>query len=533
MMRPLLSATGAALALLCTPMAAASPAVQADAGPAAPATVPGGAEAPILLRRVVFEGASVVDGEQLAALAAPLLNRPLRWVDLEELRQRITRVYVERGYVNSGAVLHDEALAEGLLRVQVVEGRITAWRMQGLGRLSPAYVQARLARPGEPLEVNRLQERMRLLLADPLFERLNLRLSPGAAPGQAVLEVEARRAPAVRAELWAHNHQAPAAGSRAAGASLTLRNLTGWGDTLAATLGRSDGSDQGELGFTLPLAAGRTLAMLRLAQGDSAVIEEPLQALNIASRVRTRELGLSHPLIDDAHRRLVLGASATWRDSRSTLDGEPFSFVAGENTGTTRTRTWRLSQELTLRGEAHVLALRSVFAGGRNNLPEPATLEAQAPRRYRFWQGQAQVALPAGRPGAQWLLRGLVQRSADHLVPLEQLSLGGRHTVRGYRENQLVRDSGWTLGAEYHHPLWGGEGDRRRLVLVPFIDAGRAHDRGADAARLASAGLGLLWAHDAWEAECFYGRRLERRPIDTHGDLQDRGIHIALRYRIE
>ena len=64
------------------------------------------------------------------------------------------------------------------------------------------------------------------------------------------------------------------------------------------------------------------------------------------------------------------------------------------------------------------------------------------------------------------------------------------------------------------------------------IDAGRARDRGAPASRLASAGLGLVAAWDGWEAELFYGRRLEDPPVDTHGDLQDRGIHFSLRYRL-
>jgi hemolysin activation/secretion protein len=86
----------------------------------------------------------------------------------------VTRLYIARGYVSSGARLDDSRLAEGVLQVRVIEGRIDQWRMQGLDRLSPAYVQARLARDGEPLDVNRLQERFQLQLADPLFSRLNL-----------------------------------------------------------------------------------------------------------------------------------------------------------------------------------------------------------------------------------------------------------------------------------------------------------------------------------------------------------------------
>jgi hemolysin activation/secretion protein len=56
-----------------------------------------------VLRHVRYTGASVIDEAELQALAQPLLNRPLRWTDLEELRQRVTRLYIARGYVSSGA----------------------------------------------------------------------------------------------------------------------------------------------------------------------------------------------------------------------------------------------------------------------------------------------------------------------------------------------------------------------------------------------------------------------------------------------
>jgi hemolysin activation/secretion protein len=141
----------------------------ASAAPAAASTAAAAPAGPIVLRHVRYTGASVIDEAELQALAQPLLNRPLRWTDLEELRQRVTRLYIARGYVSSGARLDDSRLAEGVLQVRVIEGRIDQWRMQGLDRLSPAYVQARLARDGEPLNVNRLQDRMHLQLADPLF----------------------------------------------------------------------------------------------------------------------------------------------------------------------------------------------------------------------------------------------------------------------------------------------------------------------------------------------------------------------------
>jgi hemolysin activation/secretion protein len=42
--------------------------------------------------------------------------------------------------------------------------------------------------------------------------------------------------------------------------------------------------------------------------------------------------------------------------------------------------------------------------------------------------------------GDQYVLRNDLQLAKDPLLPLEQFTVGGASTVRGYRENQLVKD---------------------------------------------------------------------------------------------
>ncbi|MBI5719739.1 MAG: ShlB/FhaC/HecB family hemolysin secretion/activation protein [Burkholderiales bacterium] len=501
--------------------------------PASPAGAPP-MPAALTLRAVRFEGHTQFTPAELEALAAPFLNRPLRALDIEELRQRVTRAYVERGYVNSGAVIAEGALQGETLTLRIVEGRITRLRQRGLQGLSERYLAARLLREGEVLEVNRLQERFRLQLADPLFARLNARLLPGEAPGAAVLDIEVTRAAPWQATVFANNHVAPAVGSTQAGMEGVWRDLAGWGDALAITLAGGEASRQADAAWSLPLLGSRTTLALRLADGESSVIEEPVAALDIKSRVATREATLAHPVQDDLRRRWAIGLTWAERRNRTSLAGIPFGFVPGEPEEGIRVESWRVFQELALRRERDVWALRASVLAGRNNLATAAVLPQQPPRRYHLWQlqGQASIATAAEEErGGPLVLRALLQRSRDHLVPLEQLAVGGRHTVRGYRENQLVRDNGWALGLEWHWPLWRDAVRRASLTLAPMLDAGAAWNREEPKSRLASAGFGLLWVLAEVEGELFLARRLERRDNPTHGDLQDRGIHLMLRWR--
>jgi len=501
--------------------------------PAVPA-LPGGDT--FVVRRWLFDGNRVVSTAELEAIAAPYLDRPLRAVELEELRHQITRLYVDRGYVSSGAIVPEDAYRDGSLRITLVEGRVARLVTKGMDGLSDAYVAARLYGSDEPVNAKQMQERFQLLLADPLFERMQARLIPGSAPGSSIVDVDVTRARRVQVSAFANNQLAPAIGSTNAGLDFTWRNLTGWGDALDAVLYKSGGSHNVDFGWLIPLLARHTTLAVRVTHGRSSVVEEPLDTLDIDSVVRSREVTLAHPFVNQTNRRLTLGVSFTERRNRVSIGGEPFSFESGgtgEPSETVRVRAWRMFQDLSMRLGRHVLVLRSTFVAGRSNVVADAALPDQASASYRLWQGQAQAALAVGEQGAQWLIRGNLQRSADRLPALERLSVGGRHTVRGYRENQLVRDNGYSISAEYHHPLFAdAASSRRRLTLVPFVDLGGGGNRGEPMRRLASAGLGLTWMLNEFEGDIFFAKRLERRAADTHGDLQDRGIHFSLRYRL-
>ena len=78
--------------------------------------------------------------------------------------------------------------------------------------------------------------------------------------------------------------------------------------------------------------------------------------------------------------------------------------------------------------------------------------------KYFAWLGQGQYVRrlrPASRqPAARLAARAPRQRqiSADPLLSIEQFAVGGIDTVRGYRENQIVRDTGFAASVELHIP---------------------------------------------------------------------------------
>src|SRR5687768_9448833 len=73
----------------------------------------------IIVREFRFDGNTVYSDEVLSQVTAPYVNRPVTLDDLEEARRAITLKYVTNGYVNSGAVLPDQSVRDGIVTYRI------------------------------------------------------------------------------------------------------------------------------------------------------------------------------------------------------------------------------------------------------------------------------------------------------------------------------------------------------------------------------------------------------------------------------
>ena len=507
------------------------PPIDAATGTAASQTV--------TLQSIVLRGNTVVSSETLQALVVPYLNRPTRADELEDLRQKLTRVYTERGYVNSGVVWQGEA-SSGVLAGQVVEGRLPAIRLHGMQRLDERYLTRRLAAAADgPFNLEVLRERFQLALGDPLIERMNARLMPGEQPGEAILDVDVALARPWQFSVFANNYRAPSIGANAVGASASFRNLTGFGDLLEASYQNAPESaarGRASLSWGMPLGFAGTRFSIALEHGDSAVVEQPAAALEINGQLSSVDVGLSQTLLESLAHKLSVGVNRVGRSNRTLLMGLPFSFTPNEPEGVTRETLWRVWQDYSYRTPTQVVALRSTFTAGRNNLvevPELPPVDSPA-KSFHLWTGQAQWGRQIMDNGTQLVLRGTLQHTSDRLLALDGLALGGVNTVRGYRENTLVRDAGAIANLEFDYPLQRNAGTGAQINLIPFADYGRARNAGGPVTTLASAGLAARVQWMRFYVDLAVAKRLrssDAPAASSPSRLQDAGIHLQVAYR--
>ena len=63
----------------------------------------------------MFTGNKVLTGEELRTVVARHLNTVVSTGELENIREALTRYYIDKGYVNSGALLPDQLVDDGIV----------------------------------------------------------------------------------------------------------------------------------------------------------------------------------------------------------------------------------------------------------------------------------------------------------------------------------------------------------------------------------------------------------------------------------
>jgi len=482
------------------------------------------------LKGLVYEGNTVFSNEELQAVVSSFFDTRVTLADLEEIRYRLTLQYVDNGYLNSGVLIKPgQTIDKGIVVFQVLEGRLDGINVSGNQRLRPSYITGRIwPDPKAVFHVPLLRERFQLLLQDPLIEKMDGRIRPGMDAGQAFLTLDVERARPYELRLTCDNHRSPSTGSIGVGLSGTLWNLSGFGDRLDASLGGSQGSQELAARFELPVNSMGTRVFMGWNQSDNSVIEAPLDDVDIDSESRSFEASLIHSFIHTLGRSFKAGVTLAVRKSQTFIfSDQPFSFSSGADDGESRVSALRFFQSFTDRTPYRALILRSTLSTGLDLFDATVHSDGQPDGKYVAWLGQAQYARRMGTRFGQVIFRGGIQVADDNLLSLEQFALGGADSVRGYRENERVRDNGVFLSLEWRYPLWERP-EKKRLEVALFTDFGSAWNKGEGHDRLHSAGMGVLWQVNSYaRAEIYWAHDLKTTSEKYEYDLQDDGIHFS------
>jgi hemolysin activation/secretion protein len=512
--------------------------------------------ASVYVKKFNLDGNTVYSDDDLAFIVSPYEERDISSEELHEVKNKISQFYYINGYVNSGAIIPDQEVSDGHIKIKIIEGILPEISVSGNTWLRSEYISGRLKiATGDgkaPLNINVLQDRLKIIKQDPIVENINAYLSPGLKLGEAELEVSVKEARPYFFNFEFSNSNSPSVGAYRGDFIFEHINLTGFGDRIRVKYGVTEGLDTYASKYVFPLNRWGTTFSLIADRSKSDVIIEPFNVLRICGDTTTLGFGLKHPFYKTVASEFIMGLNFERHKSNTYIDTDTnISFTSGVYHGESNVSVVSFSQEWIQKSLTQVIAARSTISLGLDifdstHLPmEPDAEELLEGKKidniptgsFATWLGQFQWINRI--EDTQLITRLDVRLSDSPLLPIEKFAIGGRGTVRGYRENLMTPDNGivasleWRIPVgQFHIPALTKNQKMGVITLAPFFDygwGGNTKTQQPDPKSISSIGLGARWQIcEKLYSEIYWGYALRDINDSTEHDLQDEGIHFLI-----
>ncbi|MBD2461615.1 ShlB/FhaC/HecB family hemolysin secretion/activation protein [Oscillatoria sp. FACHB-1407] len=450
--------------------------------------------ATVSVQRIEVTGSTIFDEDDFDPITAPYEGRSVTVGELRSVADQITQLYLDGGYITSRAVLvSDQDVTQGIIEIRVIEGSLESIEIEGNDRVNDGYIRSRVRLGGRtPLNQGRLEDQLRLLRLDPLFDNVEASLRAGSGLGQSILTVRVTESLPFTGNLSIDNYSPPSVGSERFGVAASLLSPTGLGDAVSASYTQSTtgGSNLFDFSYQVPLNPMNGTLQLRVAPSDYQITDPQFRQINIEGSADLYELSFRQPLIRTPREEFALSLGFTHRDGETLIS----DILADAST----TSVIKFGQDYVRRDIEGAWALRSQFNFGTGLLDATDNPDPQPDGQFFSWLGQAQRVQILNQDHLL-IVQADLQLTPDPLLASQQFVIGGGQSLRGFRQNVRTGDNGFRLSVEDRIAIQRNESGAPTLQLAPFADLGtvwNADDNPGDLPDqtfLAGVGLGVLW----------------------------------------
>jgi hemolysin activation/secretion protein len=444
-----------------------------------PSTAPSSVMIPV--QKIEVLGATILKPIEIQRITKPIEGKSVTLTELQGVANAITQLYLDRGYITSRAIVAQQEIVNGLVKIQVIEGSIEKVEIQGLERLKSAYVRDRLQNGiNKPFSQYALEDQLRLLKSDPLLTDLEASLRPGTGAGQSILTVRLKEANGLNGFVGVDNYSSTSTGAERFGGVVGYRNVTGLGDEVSASYFRSfqGGSNAFDFNYRLPVNGMNGTVQLRYAPNRSKITDPQFVSQGIRSDSDLYEISYRQPLIRSTREEFALSLGLAFQDGQTFLNqNQPQPFGIGPDAnGNSRTRIIKFGQDYLSRDERGAWAFRSQLNLGINIFNATTNASPIPDGQFFSWVGQVQRAQQLS-PNHLLIAQADLQLTPDSLLPSQQFTVGGGQSIRGYSQNARSGDNGFRVSVEDRIALQKDRSGASILQLAPFIDAGTVWNR--------------------------------------------------------
>lgn len=411
-------------------------------------------------------GNRLVTDEELQPILEPYQGRQMSMAELEALAGLIEKAYRDRGYFLVNAIVPTQESVQGVLLIQVLEGKIDNVVVEGNDRYPTEFLKSRFqyAVPAEGATTKDFQRGLFLLNELPDV-RVKAVLSAGATEGSTDVVLKAEEDKRWHVTMGYNNFGARLTGEHRFGLGTEISSVFTPGDFVAVRGLLSTPADntlfwQGA--YSVPVSPSGTRVGFQYANGSYTAGQE-VEVLDIRGDANIYALTVHQPLV----RTLKHTSDVDFRLSYNDLDNRILTQQLSRDEYTSATLgysgSWRDDNGRFL-GRA---SLTRGLGGTRAGDPAASRLGAGADfTRYNLDLARIQEFHPQFLAVA----RASMQFTGDPLFSAEQFALGGPDTVRGYSQAETLGDQAYNTTLELRwSPL---KDDVDLFQTVFFVDHG-------------------------------------------------------------
>jgi hemolysin activation/secretion protein len=423
-------------------------------------------------------GNSVLPPLEIEQVLYPQLGADKSIDDVEQVRTLLENHYHERGYGTVFVDIPEQDVAEGVVRLQVTEGKLAHTRIAGAKYFSGRQIRDALpeAKPDTVPHVPTLQTELSLLNAETSDRTVTPVLKAGTTPGTVDLALNVQDELPLHASLEMNNDYSSDTSKLRAIASLSYDNLFGRLDSLSMQYQFSpENTDEVAVwagSYTARLTSAGTRLSFFYIDSDSniATVGDGGSSVSILGKGKIYGARLISPLVSTAEASHTLIAGVEYKDFTESVFSEdllltPISYA---NFSVGHSSMWRAAKQQWGFGTTANFGIR----GLGNDPKEFQVKRYKGVPNYFLLRSDAQFnsALP-GNLMLRW--RAAAQYAVDSIISNEQFSIAGADGTRGYLEAEALGDTGIKTSVELGSPHWSWFQDRLQGDVFAFFDYGR------------------------------------------------------------
>ena len=435
------------------------------------------------LKKIVTDPSAVLTDAELDAIIKPYEGQQVKLSDIYDIVEKINALYNEKGYVTCRAFLPPQTITEGTVKLLLVEGRTGTATVSGNKYTKAKYITNRLhLAPGEIANVKELNKDL-LLFNATNSTQLRIMMKAGTEPGTTDYEITAYEPKRDTWTLFEDNAGSYTSGEYRTGLFFNTKSLSGNCDAFSLGTVYSQGTRAANAMYSRSLGRSGTKMNLLYSTNAVKVVKGGYEDM-IKGHANSYAIGFVQPVLVNETTRSEVSLDYNRQSSKTDWLTPRINMVDDKVQDVT------LGYSLTNYGASHVFYQKHSYVRGYSKQEaDMGTGSEPSNKHFGFYKfnGMYQKLYQAGQ---MWNLRADAQWSgSDGMVSSRQFYMGGMYSVRGYKENFLGGDSGFTFSAEYAVPVIN-----KNTSAFTFFDYGHVYGNGQSDDQhhiLSSVGLGL------------------------------------------